>query len=122
MEKRRAAVTGIGVVSPLGNSVPALYDALKAGRSGIRAMTEWHGRFGRNIAGAPVVLDPLEVRKINRKVRRTMGNAALFAGLAAQEAVSQSGLDPAIFGTGRVGCVIGSTIGSAASMTESRLK
>lgn len=117
-EKRRAAVTGIGVISPLGNTSAELYEALKADRSGIRAMTEWHDHFGRNIAGAPVNIDPTEAKKINRKVRRTMGNAALFAGLAAQEAVRQSGLDPEIFGTGRAGCVIGSTVGSASSMTE----
>ena len=116
--KRRAAVTGIGAVSPLGNSAAALYDALKRNRSGIRAMTEWHDYFGRNIAGAPVVLDPPEVKTINRKVRRTMGNAALFAGLAAREAVTQSGLDPAEFSNGRTACVIGSTVGSASSMTE----
>ena len=118
MEKRRAVVTGIGVVSPLGNSVGALYEALKENRSGIRAMTEWREHFGKNIAGAPVTLDPEEVRKISRKVRRTMGGAALFSGLAAQEAVTQSGLDPALFTSGRVGCIIGSTVGSASSMTE----
>ena len=118
MEKRRAAVTGIGVVSPLGNSADELYRGLVAGRSGIRAMTEWHDYFGRNIAGAPVVLDPVAVRKIDRKIRRTMGNTALFAGLAAQEAVAQSGLDPALFTSGRVGCIIGSTLGSPSSMTE----
>ena len=117
-EKRRAAVTGIGVISPLGNTSAGLYEALKAGRSGIRAMTEWHDHFGRSIAGAPVNVDPAEAKKINRKVRRTMGNAALFAGLAAEEAVRQSGLDPEIFGTGRTACVIGSTVGSASSMTE----
>lgn len=118
MEKHRAAVTGIGVISPLGNSSSAMYDALKAGRTGIRAMTEWHDRFGKNIAGAPVTLDPVEVKRINRKIRRTMGNAALFAGLAAQEAVEQSGLGKEIFSSGRAGCVIGSTVGSASSMTE----
>ena len=117
-EKRKAAVTGIGVISPLGNTSAELYEALKAGRSGIRAMTEWKEQFGRCIAGAPVNVDPVEVKKINRKVRRTMGNAALFAGLAAQDAVRQSGLDPEIFGTGRTACVIGSTVGSASSMTE----
>ena len=117
-EKRRAAVTGIGVISPLGNTSAGLYEALKADRSGIRAMTEWHDHFGRNIAGAPVNVDPAAIKKINRKVRRTMGNAALFAGLAANEAVMQSGLDAEIFGTGRVSCVIGSTVGSASSMTE----
>ena len=105
MEKRRAAVTGIGVISPLGNSAEELYRNLADGRSGIRAMTEWHDYFGRNIAGAPVTLDPAAVRKIDRKIRRTMGNTALFAGLAAQEAVAQSGLDPALFGSGRVGCI-----------------
>ena len=117
-EKRKAAVTGIGVISPLGNTSAELYEALKAGRSGIRAMTEWKEQFGHCIAGAPVNVDPAEVKKINRKVRRTMGNAALFAGLAAQDAVRQSGLDPEIFGTGRTACVIGSTVGSASSMTE----
>ena len=118
MKKRRAVVTGIGVVSPLGNSVTELYRALKENRSGIRAMTEWHDMFGKNIANSPVTIDPAEAKKISRKVRRTMGSAALFAGLAAQEAVTQSGLDPAVFGSGRVGCVIGSTVGSASSMTE----
>lgn len=118
MGKRRAAVTGIGVVSPLGNSAPELYRALKENRSGIRNMTEWREHFGRNIAGAPVELAEEDIRKINRKIRRTMGNSALFAGIAAQEAIVQSGLDPAEFSTGRVGCVIGSTVGSASSMTE----
>jgi len=118
MEKRRAVVTGIGVVSPLGNSVAELYRGLLDGRSGIRAMTEWRGEFGRSIAGAPVVPDPEQVKQISRKVRRTMGNAALFAGLAAREAVTQSGLEPEFFSSGRVACVIGSTVGSAASMTE----
>ena len=118
MGKRRAAVTGIGVVSPLGNSAEELYRGLAAGRSGIRAMTRWHDLFGRNIAGAPVELDPAAVMKISRKVRRTMGNTALFAGVAAQEAVVQSGLEPELFTSGRMGCVIGSTVGSPSSMTE----
>ena len=118
MEKRRAVVTGIGVVSPLGNSAELLYEGLKANRSGIRAMTEWNPKFGKNIAAAPVTLDPAEVKAISRKIRRTMGNAALFSGLAALQAVARSGIDSAEFTSGRVGCVIGSTVGSAASMTE----
>lgn len=115
---RRAVVTGIGVVSPLGNSVNTLWEALLANRSGVRAMPEWFEYFGKNIANAPVEIDPVQAKKINRKVRRTMGNAALFSGLAAQEAVQNSGLDPALFTTGRVACVIGSTVGSASSMTD----
>ena len=118
MEKRRAVVTGIGVVSPLGNSSSALYEALKANRSGIRAMTEWRDNFGKIIAGAPVSVDPDEAKRINRKVRRTMGPAALFSGVAALEAVEQSGIDRELFSSGRVGCVIGATVGSASSMTE----
>lgn len=115
---RRAVVTGIGVVSPLGNSVKELWEGLLANRSGVRAMPEWFDHFGKNIANAPVSVDPVQVKQINRKVRRTMGNAALFSGLAAQEAVLSSGLDPALFTTGRVACVIGSTVGSASSMTD----
>lgn len=120
-ETRRAVVTGIGVISPLGNSAAELYSALKNGRSGVRVMPEWHDRFGKNIAAAPVSLDPVRVKQISRKVRRTMGNAALFAGLAAQEAVAESGIDAAEFTTGRTACVIGSTIGSASSMMEACL-
>lgn len=118
MSRRRAVVTGIGAVSPLGNSVAELYASLCAGKSGVRAMTEWHDHFGKNIAGALVTPDPVAVKNINRKVRRTMGNAALFAGLAAQEAVAQSGLPPEIFTSGRMACIVGSTVGSAASMSE----
>ena len=117
-EKRRAVVTGIGVVSALGNSAAGLYEALKNGRSGVRAMPEWREEFGKLIAAAPVELDPDRVRQISRKVRRTMGPAALFAGLAAQEAVASSGVDPAEFTSGRTACVVGSTIGSASSMRE----
>ena len=118
MEKRRAVVTGIGAVSPLGNSVKILYDALRENRSGIRAMTEWRDRFGKAIAGASATVDPADAKRINRKVRRTMGPAALFSGVAALEAVEQSGIDPELFTSGRVGCVIGSTVGSASSMAE----
>ena len=118
MNNRRAVVTGIGVVSPLGNSIDSLWEALLANRSGVRAMPEWFEYFGKNIANAPVTLDQLQVKQINRKVRRTMGNAALYAGIAAQEAVKNSGIDPAIFTTGRTACVIGSTVGSASSMTD----
>ena len=111
-------MTGIGVVSPLGNSSEVLYGALRDNRSGIRAMTEWRDRFDKAIAGGPAAVDPAEAKRINRKVRRTMGPAALFSGVAALEAVEQSGIDRELFGSGRVGCVIGSTVGSASSMAE----
>ena len=64
---RRAVVTGIGVISPLGNSVKELWEALLANRSGVRAMPEWYDHFGKNIANAPVSVDPVQVKKINRK-------------------------------------------------------
>lgn len=67
---RRAVVTGIGVISPSGNSAIELYDSLKNGRSGVRGMTEWKDYFGKVIANAPVTLDPARIKQINRKVRR----------------------------------------------------
>ena len=117
-EKRRAVVTGIGVASPLGNSSEAMYAALKEGRSGIRPMPMWQEKFGKTIAAALVTLDETQVKKISRKVRRTMGNAALFSAIAAQEAVENSGFPQEEFTSGRGACVIGSTVGSASSMVE----
>jgi len=115
---RRVVVTGIGIVSPLGNTVDTLWNALMENRSGVRVMPEWREYFGMDCVNAPVSVTEDEIRSINRKIRRTMGNAALYACIASKEAVAQSTLDPEIFQSGRVGCVVGSTVGSASSMME----
>ncbi|MDD3116346.1 MAG: beta-ketoacyl-[acyl-carrier-protein] synthase family protein [Victivallaceae bacterium] len=120
MEKKRVVVTGAGVVSALGNRRDELFDSLAAGKSAARYMPEWQSFFGKiNIAAAPVTLDQEAVKKIDRRFRRSMGNAALFAALAAKQGVAESGLDEATLSNGRTGCVISSTMGSSSSIVES---
>ncbi len=120
MERRRAVITGAGICSALGNTRQELYEALRANRSAIRYMPEWEGFFGKpNIPAAPVSLDQAMVRKIDRHIRRTMGNASLFAALAALSAMQESGLETETLGNGRCGCAVSSTIGSSSSILES---
>jgi 3-oxoacyl-[acyl-carrier-protein] synthase II len=114
---RRVVITGMGVVSPLGNSVVEQADALAAGRHGIRAMPAWAAYKGlRSLIAAPAELrDP---RAIPRQNRRSMGRMSLFAAQAAQEALHDARVDPSTLGDGRVGCVAGSTTGSAISLNN----
>ncbi|MDD4180090.1 MAG: beta-ketoacyl synthase N-terminal-like domain-containing protein [Victivallaceae bacterium] len=120
MNKRRVVITGTGVVSALGHSREELFRLLLAGKSAARFMPEWESFFGSTkIVAAPVTLDPDVAKKIDRKFRRSMGNAALFAAIAAIDAVDESGLDPEILSDGRTGCIVSSTMGSSSSIVES---
>jgi len=111
----RVAVTGIGVVSPLGLDAPSTWRAALAGESGI----DWIGAF--DTEGLPVriagevkgfdpaaVASPKEARKLERNV--------LFALSAAQEALADSGLTG--FDRTRVGIVFGSAVGGFTRIVE----
>ena len=118
--ERRAVITGAGICSALGNTRQELYEALRARRTAIRFMPEWEQFFGKpNIPAAPVALNMSTVRKIDRHIRRTMGNASLFAALAVLSALQESGLPQEALGNGRCGCAVSSTIGSSSSILES---
>ncbi|NLZ63517.1 MAG: beta-ketoacyl-[acyl-carrier-protein] synthase family protein [Lentisphaerae bacterium] len=122
MNKRRVVITGTGIISALGFSANALYQSLLDGRSAVRAMPEWQGQIPVGpdyVTAAPVELPPEMSKSIKRHYRRSMGNAALFATLAAQTAVAQSGLSAAELSGGRTGCVISSTLGSSSEVYES---
>lgn len=118
MEKRRVVVTGAGVVSALGGSRAELFEALLAGRCAVRRMPEWSAELLGVPLAAPVELDPEIAKRINRKFRRSMGPAALFASLAALQAAEESGLDAELLGSGRTGCAVSSTMGSSSSIVE----
>lgn len=117
-DRRRVVITGMGVTSALGDTPGALYDALRAGRSAVRAMPEWSGEFAGIPLAAPVAVDEERVRAIPRKFRRAMGDAAVYAALAALEARAMAGLDDALLASGRVGCAVSSTMGSSRSIIE----
>ncbi len=121
VKQRRVVITGAGAVSALGLNPDDLYQALLSGKSAVRLMPEWTGELDgtHTVAAAPIELAPAIVKNIPRHYRRSMGTAAVFAALAAQQAVSASGLTEEILRSGRTGCIASSTVGSASGMYES---
>jgi len=114
---KRVVITGMGVISPLGNRVSALMDGLAAGTSAVTYMEDWTAYKGlRSLVAAPA--QPVDEKKIPRQNRRSMGRLAIFAVLAAEQAVEDAGLSREDITGGRTGCVVGSTMGSAGSINE----
>lgn len=113
---RRVVVTGLGIVSCLGNDQHQVLDALKQGRSGIRFREEYAERGMRSqIAGSiEIDLDPL----IDRKFRRFMGDAAAYAYVSMQQAIDDAGLIPEQVSNPRTGLIAGSGGASSANQVE----
>ena len=120
MNRRRCVITGMGVISPVGNSPDDLYSSLKNGDCGIRVMDEWKERqFGANkFLGSPVVLSERFVKSIPRSMRRSMCNISLYASYAATQAIEDAKLTKEELHSPRVGCVIGSTMGGTTAIAE----
>jgi 3-oxoacyl-[acyl-carrier-protein] synthase II len=117
MPLKRVVITGVGGVSPLGVTVPELIAGLEAGRSAVRRMEGWEQYGGlRSLVAAPAELR--DEKRIPRQARRSMGRMSLFAVQAVEQALADAGLPPSECGSGRLGCVIGSTMGSAISINQ----
>jgi 3-oxoacyl-[acyl-carrier-protein] synthase II len=105
----------MGAVTPLGGSVAELVGALEAGRHGICRMPEWAAYKGlRSLLAAPAELK--NEKAIPRQSRRSMSRMSIFAAQAAMEALLDARCAPGALGGGRVGCVAGSTTGSALTL------
>ena len=114
---KRVVITGMGAITPLGNTVDALMDGLAEGRSAVERMDDWAEYKGlHSLVGAPAVLE--NEKQIPRQKRRSMGRLSIFAAQAAQQAIEDAGLSLELVTSERTGCVVGSTMGSAASITE----
>jgi len=113
---RRVVVTGIGIVSCLGNDKEAVLESLKQGRSGIKYQPEYAELgFRSQVAGSvDIDLDAL----IDRKLRRFMGNAAAYAYIAMDQAVKDSGLSEDQVSNVRTGLIAGSGGASSADIVE----
>lgn len=117
MTKRRVVVTGIGILSPLGNTTAASWEAAKAGRSGIATITRFDASaFSAHIAGEVKNFKPedfLEPKEIKKHDLFSQYGIA-----AAQEAWDSSGIASAGYNMARVGCVLGVGIGGLATLEK----
>ncbi|HTF83301.1 MAG TPA: beta-ketoacyl-ACP synthase I [Cellvibrio sp.] len=109
---RRVVVTGMGIVSCLGNDKTAVLDALRAGRSGIKFQETYKEMGFRSHVAGSVDINLAEL--IDRKVLRFMGDAAAFAYISMQQAITDAGLSEDQVSNERTGIIMGS--GGASSM------
>ncbi|MCR9070880.1 MAG: beta-ketoacyl-ACP synthase I [Alphaproteobacteria bacterium] len=103
---RRVVVTGIGIVSPIGNDKDEVTESLKTGRSGITFAPEYKEMGFRSHVHGSLKLN-LEDR-IDRKLLRFMGDGAGYNYLAMEEAIADSGLETGDISNPRTGLVMGS--------------
>ena len=115
--RKRVVVTGMGVMSPLGESVDTFWDGLASGRSGIGPMTlcDTTG-FPCRVAGEVSEFDPEEY--IDRREARRMARFSQLAVAAAQEAMAQSALDLRQVDADRFGVLLGNGNGGFPTIEE----
>ena len=103
---RRVVITGLGIVSSIGNNKREVTDSLRTGRSGIEFIKEYEELgFRSQVAGTiNINIDEL----IDRKLRRFMGNSAAYNYIAMKEAVEDSGLVEDMISNPRTGLIAGS--------------
>ena len=115
--ERRVVVTGIGIVSCLGNDAQTVTASLREGRSGISLRQEQIDVGMRShVAGAPDI-DTAEL--IDRKQRRFMGEAAAYAYISMQQAIEDAGLSEAQVSNERTGIIAGFRSGVGTATTSS---
>lgn len=113
---KRVVITGLGIVSCLGNDADTVAQALYAGRSGItRSQEQIDVGMRSHVSGAPQI--DVEAH-IDRKQLRFMGNAAAYAYIAMQQAIADAELAPDIVSNVRTGIIAGSGGASSSSQTE----
>src|SRR5688572_820461 len=114
---KRVVVTGMGIVSCLGNDMTTVLTALQQGKSGIGFNPSYEEHGFRSLVSGSVKIDLAE--HIDRKSLRFMGDAAGFAYVAMQQAIVDSGLSEAQVSNERTGIIVGSGGASTKSVVES---
>jgi 3-oxoacyl-[acyl-carrier-protein] synthase-1 len=103
---RRVVITGIGIVSSIGNNKEEVTSALREGRSGIEYIPEYRDLGFRSQVAGTVNINPEEL--IDRKLYRFMGDSAAYNYIAMKEAVADSGLSEEMVSNDRTGLIAGS--------------
>lgn len=113
---RRAVITGIGIVSCLGNDAATVTESLRLGRSGIRFKPEYAERGLRSQIAGVIDIDLDEL--VPRKARRFMGDSAAYAYVAMEQAIRDAGLPEDVVSSTRTGLIAGSGGGSTTNLIE----
>ena len=111
---RRVAITGIGIVSSIGNNVAEVTESLRHGKSGIVAAADYAELGFRSQVHGSVKMDVTE--HIDRKQMRFMGEGAAYAVLAMEQAIADAGLEEDEVSNPRTGLIAGSGGPSTAHM------
>lgn len=111
---RRVVITGLGIISSIGNTASEVTAALKAGKSGITFAEDYaeHG-FRSQVHGAPKIN---LTEEIDKRQLRFMGDGAAYAYLAMQQAIADSGLEESDVSNPRTGLIAGSGGASTSNM------
>ncbi|MEZ8099979.1 beta-ketoacyl-ACP synthase I [Vibrio bivalvicida] len=112
---KRVVITGMGIVSSIGNNVEEVLASLKAGKSGITASEQFKEQGLRSQVWGDLKINPAE--HIDRKQMRFMGDAAAYAYLSMQQAIEDAGLTDDQVSNDRTGIVAGSGGASALNQT-----
>lgn len=113
---RRAVVTGLGIVSSIGNNRDEVVEALRHGRSGIVHAPVYEEMGFRSHVHGPINIDLDEV--IDRKIKRFMGDGAAYNYLAMEQAIVDSGLEDSQVSNFRTGLVMGSGGPSTSNLVD----
>ncbi|WP_412972869.1 beta-ketoacyl-ACP synthase I [Glaciecola sp. MF2-115] len=111
---RRAVITGLGIVSSIGNNKQEVSESLRAGRSGITFSQQFADMGLRSQVWGDLKIDLAE--HIDRKALRFMGDAASYAYIAMKQAIEDAGLTEEQYSNERVGIIAGS--GGASSENQ----
>ena len=113
---RRVVVTGLGIVSSLGNNKKEVHDSLYQARSGIKFQPEYEAHGLRSHVAGSIDLDFSEL--IDRKLLRFMAKGHAYAWLAMQEAIQDANLPETLVSNIRTGLIVGAGGTSTESMLE----
>src|SRR4029077_14249746 len=102
---KRVVVTGLGIVSSLGNNAAEVTKSLKEGTSGIEFVPQYKELGFRSQVAGTIKMNVDEL--VDRRLRRFMGDGAAYAYLAMKEAIGDAGLCEAEISNDRTGIVAG---------------
>lgn len=118
MERRRVVVTGMGAITPLGNSVDELWQGLKAGKSGLGPLISLEkSEYPSQVAGEIKDFNPSDF--VDKKEARKMAHFSQYAIAGAVQAMRQAGLEKGSIPGHRGGVILGNGIGGFEVIEES---